>query len=410
MKSKEQLQNLFLQYLQGQCQPEEIDQILDYFGEEKQSGFLKELIAQHLTNEEAFDTATQGSIQQVLSKADQNMQAFVQERMQAEPWRSKTRRIRWALSGAAAAVLIALSIGIYTYSSRVPETQEKRLAVASEIRAIGHSATLTLADGTVIALREDQNEIVIGVDNITYNDGTAISQQSISTEIEQTPRSLTLSTPRGAQYQVTLPDGSKVWLNAASKLSYPERFTGSERRVELEGEAYFEVASNRQKPFKVSSSGQEVEVLGTHFNIQAYPDESETKTTLLEGAVQVYSSEEGSQQLSKPTLLSPGQQATLRNGKLSTQIVNSEDYASWKENVFIFHNTDLKSIMRQVSRWYDLELDLATIPDIEFYAEIPRNVPLSQVLIMLEETSNLKFRVVAHKKSHTTERRLLIEP
>lgn len=412
MENKEHLQNLFQQYIQGQCKPEEIDQILDYFGAEEQSDSLKELIAQHLTNEIGFDTYTQQGITNILSQTDQNIQAFVQERRSIQP-RRNTRRLLWTMASAAAAVLIALSIGIYTYLHQTPESQEDRLAEAATIRAIGNSATLTLADGSVIALSEDQSGIVIGEGGIKYADNSLVisteAEKSTHSEDNRNAKQLTLSTPRGAQYQVTLPDGSKVWLNAASKLSYPERFTGSERRVELEGEAYFEVASNKQKPFKVSSKGQEVEVLGTHFNIQAYEEDNETKTTLLEGAVQVFRSE-GNQHLSKPTLLQPGQQAVLHNGKLRTQTVNTDDFASWKDNVFIFHNASLKTIMQQVSRWYDVEVDLSNLPDIEFYAEIPRHVPLSQVLVMLEETSNLKFRVVTDKTEAKTERRLHIEP
>jgi ferric-dicitrate binding protein FerR (iron transport regulator) len=197
----------------------------------------------------------------------------------------------------------------------------------------------------------------------------------------------TLTTPRGGQYEVMLPDGTKVWLNSASSLTYPVTFAGKERRVELTGEAYFEVAKNTSSPFFVKTSGQTVKVLGTHFNINSYEDEKCVKTTLLEGSVVITS--DGNKQAVN---LKPGQQSV--NKAASFDVINEADIdeaVAWKNGKFLFRNTDLQTVMRQLSRWYDVDVEYqGTIAERHYRGRISRNVPVSQVFEILK-TSGINF-------------------
>ncbi|HEY9197357.1 MAG TPA: FecR domain-containing protein, partial [Mucilaginibacter sp.] len=197
-----------------------------------------------------------------------------------------------------------------------------------------------------------------------------------------------ITTPNGGQYEVVLPDGTHVTLNAASSLTYPVAFTGHERTVTLTGEAYFEVAHNKAMPFKVNSGVQTVTVLGTHFNVNAYPDEVAMKTTLLQGSVQVAVN-------GKEELIVPGQQMVVQpqSGSLSKLTVNTDKEIAWKNGVFSFDGDDLKSIMRQVSRWYDVEVTYnGSFPDEKFFGEISRNSSLANVLKIME-LNNVHFDI-----------------
>jgi ferric-dicitrate binding protein FerR (iron transport regulator) len=207
----------------------------------------------------------------------------------------------------------------------------------------------------------------------------------------------TLSTPRGGQYQLTLPDGSKVWLNAASSIHYPTAFTGKERSVEITGEAYFEVAKDPYKPFRVVSlaaagnSPLEIKVLGTHFNVNAYEDEASISTSLLEGKLSINGS--------RP--LAAGEQAVIVRGPSGAakaiRIVNVPDIEgsiAWKEGLFNFNQENISSIMRQLSRWYDVEVAFeGPLPKDQFTAIISRNNNISQVLKMLEATNRIHFKI-----------------
>ncbi len=203
-----------------------------------------------------------------------------------------------------------------------------------------------------------------------------------------------MSTPRGGQYSLILPDGSKVWLNAISSIRYPTAFKNSERNVEITGEAYFEVAKDPLHPFKVSvrsalsKENTEVEVLGTHFNINAYSDEPLTNTTLLEGSVKVT-------RAAGSVMIKPGQQAQISNDGIINLVpdVNIAEVMAWKDGHFIFRDTDLKTIMRQIMRWYDVEVKYeGNVPPRYFTADISRNKTLSGVLKILE-LSNIHFKL-----------------
>jgi ferric-dicitrate binding protein FerR (iron transport regulator) len=204
----------------------------------------------------------------------------------------------------------------------------------------------------------------------------------------------TVATPRGGQYQLVLPDGSKVWLNAASSIRYPTVFNGTERQVDITGEAYFEVASlhmgngDKKMPFIVNANGTKVQVLGTHFNVMAYDDEGSIKTTLLEGSVKIT-------QGAQSSLLTPGHQAQVNraSGHLSESEVNTDLAVAWKDGYFYFDRDDIKTIMRQVARWYSLDIAYeGKVSEDLFSGKIERRLPLSGILHLLER-GNIHYRI-----------------
>lgn len=282
-----------------------------------------------------------------------------------------------------AAVLLVISAFVFMlYRSHIPDGHQAKV---HDLTPGTNKALITLSDGSVIELRQDQEGVVLG-DELTYEDGTIIAQLNDKKVVYAT-----IETPRGGQYQITLADGTKVWLNAGTKLTYPSHFTGGTRVVELTGEAYFEVASlgvQRGKvPFIVKTAQQEVEVLGTWFNIKAYADDDgESQTTLVEGAVQLHASGE-------TLLLHPGEQGVSNEQGLNKKKVEVDQYIAWKNNEFVFHETELKDVLKMLSRWYDFDVNLENhFPATHLYGSISRDKNLTEVLKILE-SSGLKFEI-----------------
>lgn len=294
----------------------------------------------------------------------------------------------WRKLAAAACVLILLSIGLYRYYSQ--SAVEKLAPLATQPAGIGpggQKAMLTLADGTQIELKAaSQGEIATqpGISIRKTSDGQITYAIHAQKDNQGTlPVINTISTPIGGQYQLILPDGSKVWLNAGSSLRYPTFFAGSERSVELAGEAYFEVTPDKKMPFLVKSENQTVRVLGTHFNVNAYADEPSVKTTLVEGSVQVNAQR-----------LVPGQQAVLTEKRVAVREVDAEAETAWKNGEFVFNGEDLQTIMRMVARWYNIEVVYENPPgDLRYGGEVSRSKNLSDILKMLEATGDVKFKV-----------------
>ncbi|WP_419788535.1 FecR family protein [Mucilaginibacter sp. SP1R1] len=247
----------------------------------------------------------------------------------------------------------------------------------------GNRALLTLANGKTIYLDNAQNGVLAKEGNAQVDktrDGQLVYKDGDNGEANQVNAMNKVSTPRGGQYQLVLNDGTKVWLNSASSLSFPAVFSGKTREVEITGEAYFEVAKNAAMPFMVKTNHVVVEVLGTHFNVMAYNDEAATKTTLLEGAVKISNSEHTS-------FLKPGQRALLnQNGAID--VVNdpdAEDAIAWKNGLFQFRDAGIQTIMRQAARWYDVDVNYeGKIPVKQFTGSISRNVKASELLGMLK--------------------------
>lgn len=257
----------------------------------------------------------------------------------------------------------------------------------------GNNATLTLADGSVLVLKDMANGTVNEANGIRISkkDGQIVYEilnQEGSGEISYN----TIRTPAGGQYHVVLPDGSKVWLNSESSLHFPTAFSGSERTVNLTGEGYFEITKNTHMPFVVQAPKTRVEVLGTHFNLMAYTNEGASKTTLLEGSVKV-----GNGISNK--IIVPGQQA-IAGDRIQVRNVDIDEAIAWKNGYFQFQSENLSSILRQLKRWYDVEVENEQlIPDKHFTAVISRNTSLSQVLRILEMSGELKFKIEGKKIS-----------
>lgn len=295
------------------------------------------------------------------------------------------RRLWWPY---AAAMSLLLATGLYYYQSRTIQPTDQ-VVLVNDVDPGNSKAILRLADGSTVQLDDTGNGTIAqqsGVSIVKTVDRGIIYQVNNTENTTSSSLYNTIEIPKGGKYQVRLPDGSEVWLNAASTLKYPVSFNEhGERRVELSGEAYFIVAHNKAQPFVVKTVNQEITVLGTEFNVNAYADENRTITTLLNGSVKVQSD--------NLAILKPGQQTMLSNGQLKVQMADTEAAAGWRNGMFLFHSMDMKSIMRQLERWYNVEVDIATIPDNQFYGEIQRDVKLSQVLSMLEATSGLKFKI-----------------
>ena len=250
-----------------------------------------------------------------------------------------------------------------------------------------NKAILTLADGSTIILQSAINGIVAQQGNTKIS--KSADGQLVYKSLNEKPTEVlinSIATPKGGQYQLVLSDGSIVWLNAASSLRFPAAFAGSERKVELSGEAYFEVAKNASMPFKVEVAGKgEVEVLGTHFNVNAYSDEATVNTTLVEGRVKVKALANRDSRI-----IAPGEQAQLEgNGRISiNKDADTEQAMAWKNGTFNFSHAELGVVMRQLSRWYDVDIKFeGPVSQRQFSGEIQRDLKLSQVLKLLEKNN-----------------------
>jgi len=295
---------------------------------------------------------------------------------------------------AAAAVILLLAGAAYWLLGRRQTTQRPELAEQAGMALIApgsNRATLTLADGSVVTLDSAGKQVI-------RQGEMAIQQQNGQLLYGNQPADGSvhynkLTTPRGGQFRVVLPDGTKVWLNSASMLRYPTAFTGNERMVELEGQGYFEVAANARQPFKVKVQNMEVQVLGTDFDIMAYRDEATINTTLLTGSIQV---KDGSNE----QLLRPGQQAVINNEdhQLTVRTADIRKVTAWKNGLFVFNNMALPAILREVARWYDVDIVYTTSPGTELYGGgIGRNLQLADILALLEGNGYNHFKVEGRK-------------
>ena len=288
----------------------------------------------------------------------------------------------------AAAAIVVFFIGFFLlYNEEVKKSQPDTPVT---ILPGGNRATLVLADGRSIDLSESQPGIVVG-EELRYTDGSLVlSKESIS-RIQH----LTMKIPKGGTYQVTLPDGTKVWLNSESTLQYPSRFGDAQRVVQLKGEAYFEVAKDKKRPFRVATAGQNLEVLGTQFNITAYDNEPAIKTTLVEGSVKITNLRAGAD-----NTLKPGQQSVITDGNTAINEVSIEQFTAWKEGFFSFEETPFDEVLEQLARWYDVDIEYRRKPNKTFSGKMKRNARLSSVLDFFEG-SGISFQLVG--------RRLIIE-
>ncbi|MND48931.1 fec operon regulator FecR [compost metagenome] len=331
---------------------------------------------------------------------------------QVQLTQSIEKKLNWTVSwfsmtGVAATIIILLGIGFGIYRYQHTREINNTISVqAVDIAPGGNKATLTLADGRKINLNEAVNGTLAeqaGIKITKTEDGMlvySVNKQDVN-NAQLTVEHNIIQTPKGGQYQVNLSDGTKVWLNAASSIRYPNLFKGKERKVEITGEAYFEVAKNAKMPFKVLVNNQsEVEVLGTHFNINGYLDEETVRTTLIEGSVRV-SSLSPTIKSHQTTILKPGQQSQINkvSGDINVAPADIEEAVAWKNGDFIFKKQPLTQILKAISRWYSVEIEYETnqLSQQTFSGVISRSKNLSAVLEILESTDQISFKIEGNK-------------
>lgn len=325
-------------------------------------------------------------------------QETVQEILAADkPTRRRIVPLSW--KWAAAACILIIAAGAW-FMRQQPAKPAVTAVNPPDVAPGGNKAVLTLADGSQITLDSAGNGVLAqqGGSRVTKLANGQLAYDNSGTSPEKILYN-TMTTPRGGQYKLLLPDGTTVWLNAGSSITYPTGFTGKERNVSITGEAYFEVSRNEKMPFRVTANNTTIEVLGTHFNINAYKDEASINTTLLEGSVRVLAYD-------RDLLLRPGQQAKVDRARAGIEVkdhVNAADVIAWKEGYFSFNDADLPTVMRQLARWYDVEVTYeGKIPDRVFTGEIGRGLTLTQVLKGLS-TTRIKYRI-------ENGRRIIIQP
>lgn len=387
------LKNLLEKYLAGELSAEEFHGLWSALREpgsrETWEAFMKKVWDDpryHQLKDDSAKNAVLENLRPALKATPRKRAPFI------------NRRTWWA----AAASLLLLGMGAYFFQSKKPDqlaAVTPDTAKKNEVLPGGDRAMLTLADGTTITLDSASNGMLSQQGNtkvMKLANGKLVYNTSGATTSEIMYN--TMRTPRGGQYRITLPDGTQVWLNAASSITYPTAFSGTERMVKVTGEAYFEVAPLQPKtPFKVkilSGAGvekAEVNVLGTHFNINAYDDEEDVKATLLEGAVKITKE-------NFSISLKPGQQAKVAKMIEVVEPDDLEEVTAWKEGYFKFNQADIGSILRQAERWYDISVSYPNgVPKDLFSGSLPRQVSLAkflEILVYSDINAKIKERTV----------------
>ncbi|APU96001.1 FecR family protein [Sphingobacterium siyangense] len=376
MKDSKHIKLLFERYLNNHASREETAELFQYFQDTNNKEALEQMIENQLESRDKEELIDKMILDRVFGKIDLDTEP---QNIKSPTWYKTT--------GVAAAIILIISIS-YLFLNRSTYNDH----TATIIEPGRDKATLVLSSGKTIVLEDVANG------KLTEELGTTIEKTEkggINYKIEgntdvRIAMNL-LNVPKGGQFQITLSDGTKVWLNSNSSLKYPSAFSTSERRVELTGEAYFEVSKNKQKPFIVETSLQKVEVLGTKFNINAYDDESSTQTSLAEGSVRVSCK-------NNTTLLKPGQQSTLTDQNIAVRSINLDQVLDWKNGDFNFSNNNLKEIMRKISRWYNIEVIFeGPISQETYVAQISRKKRLNDVLRALQLSGSIKYSIRNNK-------------
>lgn len=351
-----EIKQLAYKWLQGTCTEEEEAHLLQWY---------KENSEEPLPIPEQIATSEQELKERLFSNIKQQIES------------SKIKPIsRWyKLAGIAAALLLLFGLPLYLVQHTDYEQVTKIATVQKEVHPGTKAAVLTLADGTKIDLSYNKQHILhqdAKVKITTTAEGT-VQYQFTAGNSNPGHRTNTIETPIGTEYNIILADGSKVWLNAGSKLTFPETFASNNREVTLSGEAYFEVTPDKKKPFYVNADQQIIRVFGTHFNVQSYPNEN-NRTTLVEGSVQVTQS-------GRSKMLKPGQAAFSRNNNLLVQDVNIEEAIAWKNGFFYFESTPVKEALSAIKRWYNVDIIYkGTNEKRELTGKIKRNSTAQQLI------------------------------
>ena len=391
--SQRKLEELLRLFVEGKISRAEYEQLFDYIrstsGEDDELNHAVDYVFRNIKSyEDLSDDEKELLYKNIISSIPS----------EEDSRNEKSTRSLWYKIGIAASIIVVFAIGLFFYSNKTqiqPVAAVKKIAKPVVIEPGGDKAVLTLSDGSRIILDNAKNGILAnqaGVSIQKTSDGELLytfshSDGDETLEITEDIIYNKIETPLGGKYQVNLPDGSKVWLNSASSLRFPALFSGNTREVELSGEAFFDVSSNKNKPFKVITKDQIVEVLGTQFNINSYGDEETIKTTLIEGSVKIIYKD-------KVVLLTPGQQFQPNELKPKVIEADTEEVIAWKNGYFLFKNEGIHSIMRKLSRWYNVEVSYnGEIPEVGFGGNISRSKDITEVLDALQLTNAVHFKV-----------------
>lgn len=375
---------LFQKFINGSINRSEYIQLVKQFEDDANHTQVSQYIQDQLVQE--VGASNPDVLSTRLQKVDAQLKAYVSLETK------KSTKLKRYYPYLVAAILLLVGSFSFLYFKTVEKNSriDSSALTTTEIGPGTNKATILLEDGRKFSLHDIDEGIAMSKHGIHYANGQRIVRPSMGSKV-------TIQTPRGGEYHVVLADGTKVHVNAASNLRYPVEFAAEERIVELEGEAYFEVAHDQNKPFIVRSGNQEIKVLGTKFNLNSYQHQQQT-TTLLAGSVEVRYSPAGT-----AVILKPGEQARAVNQKISIHAVNPDDYIGWTRGIFVFNDLRLSEIMKEIALWYDIEVFYPTdFVNERFFAEIPRRRKLSEVLKALEKAGNYKFdlkgrRVMVHR-------------
>ncbi|MDR2272024.1 MAG: FecR domain-containing protein [Sphingobacterium sp.] len=381
MKTDQHIRDLYERYLSNQIDEIALQELFDCFDNEDDKQRLMRLISHTMASEPR-------------EEQDEKMAELVhhvkhQLRQKLQP--DQKRKNSWSIYAAAAITLLAIGASLFLFKERnspmITITPKEAIA---DIQPGSNKAILTLSDGKKIELSDKDLSVYAqsGVEIKQQKDGSIIYQLSNTSGASTTDMN-SIEVPKGGQYKIILPDGTKVWLNSASTLRYPAAFGSVSRTMEMTGEAFFAIAPNKNFPFKVVASGQEVTALGTSFNINAYANEPAITTTLLEGKLKVED-----KKANNMVIIHPGQQTRSRGGKLTVDNVNAADVMAWKDGLFVNNNASLEAVMRQIERWYDVTVDVKLPAGAgTFSGELPKNTPLTELLQSLEVATGIKLKL-----------------
>lgn len=380
MNDEERISFLLRRYISNQCSARELQELFKWIGSNKDETVISDELK-----------ALWQDSQPEYCHTGEQWEHLYKNMMETHRNRSIVNPVKWFKFTVAATIIITLSLSFYFYKVKIKAAENRFVKTNTELKPGTNTAILTLGNGSKVLLDDVKGSVAAhqGIQIIKTANGQLIyklHKKDLSLNAEFN----TIETPKGGQYQIIMSDGSSVWLNAHSSLKYPISFGAKERVVELIGEAYFEIAKNNKAPFKVLTGNQIVEVLGTHFNINGYVDEPNIKTTLLEGSVKVSSVKNDER-----TMLMPGQQSIFGVNELHVNQVDAEEAIAWKNGYFTFNNSNLESIMRQVSRWYNVDIvyQNSKVKHQLFSGNVSRFENASQVLSILELTGLVHFKV-----------------
>ncbi len=397
--NKDKLERLLQQYFNNTITDTDCIELLDYLRNNDPDEIAKTIDERLLTLEEGPEF-NRFQAKKVLERIKSDSR-FIRQNEEPEDAKPVNKWYRSWIRVAALLIFFSAVSFYFLFNKYHKVTDQDNLAVVKSAQILPGSAkaTLTLANGKVILLDSAADGMLTKsgrtIVNKAHNEGLVYNTETDNHPTISNTDTVynTLTTPRGGEYKVKLPDGTNVWLNSSSSLSYPVEFAGNERHVKLTGEAYFEVAKNKDKPFYVCVNNVCVKVLGTHFNIAAYADDSELTTTLLEGSVLITKN-------SKQRLLKPGQQAVVKN---NADLINISDASinqvmAWKNGYFVFNDDNINTIMKKLSRWYDVDVEYqGSFENQRFGGTFYRSKGITELLNNLEKIGKVHFKITGRR-------------